>query len=235
MKPHYDNQSQNHLSLEEIQTLLDWAEMATPPNCPKEFRESIEEAILKVVYNLNRQKMEREVSVPTLAIEKLKEDFPNASKPCVKNAIDVLRNPRTEDDLKFVQEFGALQAQIEWVQPFRDGLFNHINEVPTHYREQVSDTIHHEINLVLGSQNINSHDDNFAYVHDLKSILDGSKTVDQVGGQAARFCGGRGVLNSMLREEAGDLESALTQRCEDFIDIVGQSMDKAESTFSMER
>jgi len=173
---------------------------------------------------------------PTLANKKLEMEFPARQDDSIKKAIDILKNPKTEADLKFVREFGALQSALEWGRAFQDCLFDHINEVPKVYRERISATIHHEINSVLGSQQINSHDDNFAYIHDLKSVLDGDKTISQVGERATRFYGGHGVFNAMLLKAADELDAQLTQQCADFVEHVAPSpaRQNPRPSYSME-
>jgi len=225
--------SNQNLSIDQIQEVKEWIELCSHElvnEIPAPLRDAVAMHFSEVYKDVVRQEAQA-VITPTLAISRIKENSANHPDDVVAKAVSALSNPENETG----QFLSQLQAEIEWVQPFSDGLFDHVSEIPDGYIDQFKETIESEINQTLGRGEVHELDAEFGYCHDLMSIMQGRCNVSDAGDIAKAFCGGRGVLNQMLREEANDLLHVHHKTCDEFIvKIVGKEQEKPRK-YSMSR
>jgi len=232
----------HNLSHEEITRVIDWVNRDSNKalaEFPDLFRDAIKRSMLPICQQLKRHPEASKNHVPEMAIESL-NDLCSQGKgsPAHEEAIRRLQNPQTDRDREDARSFYETESLIKWVYPYcGDALFNHVSEVPEFYREQLDETVDHEIDLITGRDEYDPHKD-MERIYDLLAVKKGDKCVNRCCEDVKVFYGVRGVMNAMFRAEADKLETAFDESITRYVNEISKdlsSRDTSTKLFSIER
>ena len=219
---------------------------------PEEMRGEIRYAIVNATRrHINRDRIAQATDV-TYAIDAL--DFIEASTAAKDEAMDRLVNPKTDADKAFVKEMAQLSAEEFFFSLDVDN-FNFIDEVPAYHREELVESLKHEMRQLSSSDRSltigdlierSSEDPDYDYEQitggqqtliDAYDLVRGVKGLDQVNLDVRDLFGGRGVITDVLVENT----EATVERMREFVEGIEKSQrasGKAEQTptkYSIER
>jgi len=219
---------------------------------PEEMRGEIRYAIVNATRrHINRARIDQATDV-TYAIDAL--DFIEASTAAKDEAMDRLVNPKTDADKAFVKEMAQLSAEEFFFSLDVDN-FNFIDEVPAYHREELVESLKHEMRQLSSSDRSltigdlierSSEDPDYDYEQitggqqtliDAYDLVRGVKGLDQVNLDVRALFGGRGVITDVLVENT----EATVERMREFVEGIEKSQrasGKAEQTptkYSIER